>query len=328
MRPFEAVILGYYGMGNLGDELILTSLMDLFASVGVGPEKLAVLSGNPSETEKNHGIKAFDRWSIAEIFRACRMSRTFLLGGGGLLQDSTGINSVLYYGLVLLLSSWARCVPWVYGNSLGPLGSGLSRNIAGFCLKHAEIAAFRDKTSMSLAESLGIKAIKCPDAVLTMEQKASEGREILVNLRPWDGKMELMAGEKLGKFLKDRGRSAIGVAMARGDRCLMENLRKKNILPLKEIISPKNHRDFIWNSGGIAFGMRLHFCVMASLMGMAGVAIPYDPKVRDFASSVSYPLWSGYGKIPEPVLPDGKALKAMGSESRRVFKECFGKVSS
>lgn len=328
MRSLEAVLCGYYGMGNLGDELLLESIIGLFSSVGVERRKLAVLSGNPEETAGRYGVKAVDRWSLPAIWRAFRSSRTFLLGGGGLLQDSTGVKSVFYYGLLLILSSFAGCRPWVYGNSLGPLRSGTGRFLARSSFKSARVVALRDKTSMALAGSLGIKALPCPDPVLSLGRLASAGSSVLINLRPWDGRLERRAASKLGEFLRNDPRPAIGVAMAPEDRRLMEGLMKNGILPLERVVCPRDGHDPVWRSGGSAFGMRLHFCVLASLAGMAGVAIPYDPKVSDFAKSVGYPAWLGQGLPPKPCGPDEKTLSRLNRSSFAVFKTCWEEVHS
>ncbi len=326
MRPFEAVICGYYGMGNLGDELLLRSMIDLFAAMGVGTEKLVVLSGNPCETAKRYGVKTVNRWSLIDIWRACRSSRTFLLGGGGLFQDSTSVRSVLYYGLLLVLSSFSGCRAWVFGNSLGPLSSVEGRFFAGLSLKVARVVALRDKTSMSVAEGMGIKSILCPDPVTSLQLPLSSGSSVLINLRPWDGVLEHRVAGKLGTLLKRDPRRVVGVAMAPEDGRLMAELGEKGVLPLDRVVYPKDAGDPIWRSGEVAFGMRLHFCVLASLAGISGVAIPYDPKVFDFARSVGYPSWLGEGAPPKPSRPDGKWLDRCNEASLSVFKRCWEEV--
>jgi len=58
------VLCGYYGFGNLGDELLLEALIDGLESCGVGRGEMAVLSGSPEETRARHGLVAADRWSV------------------------------------------------------------------------------------------------------------------------------------------------------------------------------------------------------------------------------------------------------------------------
>lgn len=98
------VVAGYYGCGNLGDELILLAIVKAL----VKPDeflKLTVLSGEPKQTSAWFGVSAVHRFNPLKVCLAIRQSSLFILGGGGLLQDRTGLLTMIYY-LSLVLLAW------------------------------------------------------------------------------------------------------------------------------------------------------------------------------------------------------------------------------
>ena len=87
MSHTRAVLCGYYGMGNAGDEALLVSLLQML------PESVEpiVLSGDPQTTQKQYGVVSCHRKSTFDILKALKQSEVFLWGGGRLMQDSTRI---------------------------------------------------------------------------------------------------------------------------------------------------------------------------------------------------------------------------------------------
>lgn len=61
----RAVLCGYYGKGNGGDEALLASLLQMLPH-GVEP---IVLSGNPTQTQLDYGVEAIDRMSPISTLR-------------------------------------------------------------------------------------------------------------------------------------------------------------------------------------------------------------------------------------------------------------------
>jgi len=59
MGQKRAIVCGYYGKGNGGDEALLASLLQML------PKSITplVLSGNPNQTGKRYGVETCDRTS-------------------------------------------------------------------------------------------------------------------------------------------------------------------------------------------------------------------------------------------------------------------------
>lgn len=94
MAKMQAVLCGYYGKGNGGDEALLATLLQMLPD-NVTP---LVLSGNPEATRNRYNVKACDRNSLPQVIQALRQSDAFIWGGGSLMQDTTSAISPFYYG--------------------------------------------------------------------------------------------------------------------------------------------------------------------------------------------------------------------------------------
>lgn len=100
----KILIAGYYGFGNLGDELILSVLIKTLKNQ-YPQSTLTVLSSNVDKSKQEHKILASNRWNIFTVISELYKTDLFVLGGGGLIQDRTSGRSLVYYlGLIF----WAR----------------------------------------------------------------------------------------------------------------------------------------------------------------------------------------------------------------------------
>ena len=90
------MISGYYGFGNAGDEAILASMIQQFRQE-IPDVEIIVLTENPDKTHKEHGVETIQRSNFWRIFKVMGQVDLFISGGGGLIQDTTGFNTVLFY---------------------------------------------------------------------------------------------------------------------------------------------------------------------------------------------------------------------------------------
>ena len=117
MSSTRAVLCGYYGMGNAGDEALLLSLLQMLPDF-VEP---IVLSGNPQATKKSYGVTSCDRKSTFTLLKALGQSDVFIWGGGSLMQDATSMASPIYYAGLMALAQQRglKTIAWAQG--VGPL---------------------------------------------------------------------------------------------------------------------------------------------------------------------------------------------------------------
>ncbi|NET60608.1 MAG: polysaccharide pyruvyl transferase CsaB, partial [Symploca sp. SIO2E6] len=161
MGKIRAVLCGYYGKGNGGDEALLASLLQML------PESVTpvVLSGNPSLTGKQYGVESCDRLSAGQVLQAMRHSDAFIWGGGSLIQDATSARSHLYYaGLMGLAQQLGlRTIAWAQG--IGPLKRQLTRWVARRSFAGCQGVSVRDYGSANLLANWQIPCLQAPDPV-------------------------------------------------------------------------------------------------------------------------------------------------------------------
>ena len=288
------LLLGYYGFGNLGDELLLQACIKILNGRGVANENIIVLSNNPEDTQKNFNVASVNRWKISEIVKAMRKSEYLILGGGGLFQDSTSVKSCVYdWGVVRLAKLFGLKI-FALGQSVGPLRSKISKLLTANALKICEKVQVRDENSFNVAKNLGCKNLELGrDLVLTLKPsrilKSKSNRDLmLVNLRP------CAALERFLKVITPRVQEfpseKIGVALSIDDGKILIECQK--ILGLNEIKLIKNFNDAekIFLSASCAIGMRLHFGVLAKIFETPATLLPYDVKVSEFARQFNIPV--------------------------------------
>src|SRR5918997_1288394 len=171
MGQRRAVLCGYYGKGNGGDEALLASLLQML------PESVTplVLSGNPAETRKRYGVQSCDRSSFFQVLRAMRHSDAFIWGGGSLIQDVTSAASPLYYaGLMGLAQQMGlKTIAWAQG--IGPLKREITRKLSQRCFAGCTGVSVRDKGSATLLADWQIPFTLAPDPVWALENSSVSG---------------------------------------------------------------------------------------------------------------------------------------------------------
>ncbi len=311
MRRYSAVLAGYYGFGNLGDELLLKACIDILTQFGISRNRIVVLSNDPGNTAREFCVEAVNRWKLSEILRAFRDSERVIFGGGGIFQDRTSVKSCAWYWGIVRLARIMGAEVFAVGQSVGPLKSRTSRIFAGSALRACKILHVRDDKSVMLADSLGCKkVIRGCDLVMTLKPDniPSRGERMLVNLRPCP-ELEHYA-EILRPNLDD---NAVGVAMSPEDESAL------SLLGLREIVRVKSFSEAgeLWSTAKSAAGMRLHFGVLSRIFRVPAVMMPYDVKVNEFAVQSGIPCISG--EWIAPVMP--REIPGSVSEISDTFRE-------
>ena len=113
------VISGYYGSKNAGDEAMLAAMIEVFLSIDKKVH-ITVVSANPDDTKKRHGVAAVGLTDIFAIVGAIRKADILISGGGSLLQNVTSGRSLYYYlGIIAGHALCSRHRPYLRAN--GPI---------------------------------------------------------------------------------------------------------------------------------------------------------------------------------------------------------------
>ena len=157
----QAILCGYYGYGNGGDEALLATLLQMLPK-HVSP---VVLSGSPAITESLHGVPACDRHSPLAVLQLLRTSQAFIWGGGSLIQDSTSALSPWYYCALMLTANLMglKTIAWAQG--IGPLNRPQTRWIARQAFRRFSGISVRDAGSAAWVDRWQCAATSAPDPV-------------------------------------------------------------------------------------------------------------------------------------------------------------------
>ena len=156
LRPGDRLlVLGGYGVHNVGDEAILAGLLNLIPP-GV---EVRVVSRDPSETTRIHGVSAVSPMgAMAALVR----STVLIVGGGGIFSGHMGLMGKLIPGFSLLARAKRMRVAFVsvgvYSSTPHWVRQSLKR-LAPFLTSFT----VRDRASVRALESWGIKARRIPD---------------------------------------------------------------------------------------------------------------------------------------------------------------------
>lgn len=316
-RKWKVLLCGYYGMGNLGDELLLSSCIELLNSLGIGPDKIAVMSGSTVYTKKCYNVESIDRWNLNAVAHAARNSETLLLGGGGIFQDSSSFKSPIYYWLIVKIAQACGCKIWAVGQSVGPLRRWLSWILTKNAFSPCKYISVRDIHSTHFVK----KAVLTNDLALSLDLKPGDCVKdtILVNFRHTSSGIEYMSAKDFSAINFPSSSRIIGVGMSKDDAKLMQEMRDKSLIRLDDILVPtKDEAAELFSRGQYAFGMRLHFGVLCLKASVPCTMVPYDLKVKDFATNWGADIWQN-GKCELP--GQWRKLGSVGDAASKIRGE-------
>jgi polysaccharide pyruvyl transferase CsaB len=308
------VVNGYYGFSNYGDELLLGVLCHQLRLRGA---RVLILSADVDDTLARHGkgdgtgtggqvggVQAVGRYKVWEVLKALSGCQLFISGGGGLFQDSTGPNSVLFYGgLIMLARLMGKPVAHLF-QSIGPLTTGWGHWMTQQALRLSQLVAVRDERSAVLATTLlGHRPLVAADLawlsdpIIVPPPQWNPAWRIGISLRPHQD----LTHERLRRFaqflLDFTADSAHPVKFSLIPCQWDEDEQPLMVLAsyLQELLpscpSPRPATSWEWvtedheaitqalGSSHMVFGMRFHSLVMALRCGVQVFGLVYDPKV-------------------------------------------------
>ena len=307
-KPLRAVISGYYGYGNLGDDSILLAIRRQLAQADP-PVRLTVLARRPKSIRNLYGLQAIARFSPVRILHQLRRCDVLISGGGTLLQDATSIRSLMYYLGVIRLAQILRKPVFIWANGVGPVRRGLDRRLVRRCVESCTAVTLRDSDSLAVLRKMGVTRkdiLVTADPALTLT--ASEvtdadlcslgipaGQPLLgVSLRNAPGiERSLPAfAELLDRLSRETGRYIVFLIMQdQGDRAVSEKVRSGMSVPSVLVGTPGDPEAMlgIISCMDAVISMRLHAIIFAARQRIPVVGCAYDPKVDAFLKALGMP---------------------------------------
>jgi polysaccharide pyruvyl transferase CsaB len=315
-----AVICGYYGFGNAGDNAILDSMLTGLQkySPQVRP---VVLSANTKVCAKRFGVRCVSRTNPLAVFCALRRASYFILGGGTLLQDATSPRSLRYYLTVSRLALFFGCRLVIAGSGLGPLYGGRSRLRVAALLRRAVFVGLREPTAHDMLRSLKVSprraSVYADLGILTLPASEERVNFLLTKYaeKGSAGGKDRYVGISLRRVFSRHPRRP-DPAYFRLASALDEICDTCRALPLFFVLAPEDRKFTMeiiarMKNPGVIFpcltpseitgilsrclvavGMRLHMLVFALAAGLPAAGIACDPKIGAFLD---------YAGLPPPV---------------------------
>ncbi|MEW5767256.1 MAG: polysaccharide pyruvyl transferase CsaB [bacterium] len=292
------LLSGYYGCGNVGDELILKAILDRFNECD--SLEVIVASADPAQTAKDYGVKTIDRRHLKAIFFRLRDCQALISGGGGLLQDVTSSRSLYYYLGIMELAIILGKPVIIYAQGIGPIRNSINRFITRTVLKRASLITLREEQSAKVLEGLGFNRqdlMVTADPVLSLPSlaPAEKGKGIGVVIRPLKSRPNL-AG-RIARILDELAEKFPDIPFT-----LIPFHPQYDFDLAQEIKLSMKHKIGIFVGYGLSkyieaierldllIGMRLHALILAAINQVPMVGISIDPKIDSFIQAVDQPL--------------------------------------
>lgn len=313
----KIIISGYYGFGNLGDEAILISIIDRLNTEIENPEIVILYTKAESEILKSYkNVRCVHRMNPLAIFFEMINADLVISGGGGLLQDSTGFTTVLYYLGIVKMALFLRKKVLFYAQGIGPINLDKSKKLITNTLNKVNFITVRDNDSAELLKSLKIDKVPIvvtADPVISMERlsqneidklikknipnfKKNNNPNIAISARPWKSKnnyTEILAKSCDELIKKYNANIYIIPFQIQQDLDICKEIKEK-MEGEAEIIMPPNSEDSVFQFSpkemagmlgqmDLIIAMRLHALIFGFPFQVPCAGIIYDPKVGIFA---------------------------------------------
>ena len=301
------VVSGYYGSKNAGDEAMLAAMLEVLSDLD--PKlHITVISADPEDTRRRHGVDAVSWLDITHILQLLGHADLLISGGGSLLQNITSRRSLYYYLGIIFLALAVRTPVMLYAQGIGPIRGRLACWLTRHIVSRVRLITVRDHGSLAELARLGIRRPRIEataDAVLAIHPVGCEaGRAILtqahaegaepvvgISVRDWCGWTHYKdaLAEAADEIARTYGARIVYLPMqypedVRAAAMLSARMEQPcTVLPgeytTAELLSLVGNMDLV-------IGIRLHALIFAGVMGVPLIGISYDPKIDRFLDSI------------------------------------------
>jgi polysaccharide pyruvyl transferase CsaB len=320
----SAIVSGWAGSTNLGDELLGLALARKLTDRGVAP---IVISTNPALTTSRLGVEAIAHSNWPAVAKSIRRADSLIMGGGGLIQDATSQLNLPYHLARPRLAGLVGTPFSAIGLGAGPVTSRAAKWMTRRVLNRARQVGVRDEGSAELLRSLGIDTpVVAADLALSLPLPAPGARDrIIVALRPpVPGGMRPVASRT--HELDD---AWVGAAAQALDRAASQTGLAVHFVPMQTDRDDAVHRqvadrmtsvvtharptiDTVLDelaSGRVVVAMRYHGAIGALMGATPAVLVGYAPKVNSLAAEVG----TGFQLVADGLDGIGDVAGAVGT---------------
>lgn len=277
----QIFVIGYYGAGNLGDELLLQSICKIIQDYS--PLYFCKHLSNNKYNNSNNSVYKFN---ILKIISTIYSSDYLIYGGGSIFQDSTSVLSLVYYCMLALLGKLFNKKILLVAQGIGPFHHTYTELLTCFVYKSANLITIRegeynrqylDKWQFSKYTQTADLVWNYLNAQLPIKPQESKANIILISLRFTKDQFDIP--ECINDILSSHNN--IQNVNYKFWALSPDDIRLYNQYNLQDfnIDLVKDYQDINWHQVQHIYAMRLHAVIISTIYNISVTCIPYDPKV-------------------------------------------------
>lgn len=285
----KALISGYIGFQNFGDDALLTVLTEHLKEKDCD---ISAFSSNPADTEKNFNIKAYNYKNLFLILREILKTDILISGGGNLIQNETSTLSLLYYCFIIIFAKLCFKKVIIFSQGIGPVRGNFSTFISKLALKCADMITVRDIYSQRILSKWGINSKFTYDACWNFDGPKYQPQNIVgIQIRNYaylHKDFFKIIAKYVDMFFSDY-EIKIFSFQNKNDAQLcykMERALKQRNMDLKtKVVLYKSPNQIAEEFSKLKYliAMRLHANILGLKLGVKVVPASYSVKVRNLA---------------------------------------------
>lgn len=283
----KLLLVGYFGFDNLGDELLLISLLDYLKRNLNDIEPIVLYNKPLSEV---YGARVLSR---RHLLNGIRMVDGVCFAGGSILQDVTSLRSLIYYLGIILLSLIMKRPVIMVSQGIGPIRTRVGKRLLRL-LNFIYSISVRDRDSLEMLEKVGVYKPKCylgNDLVLYLNLEkfrktlTEKSRDVLILVREYPNFKE---GDFLKAIARFREKYNLDISVMITHKLEDKNISERFARRLGcDLISWENPFSIfsVMSTFKLIISMRLHPLIISTLLDIPFLGVVYDPKVKAFISN-------------------------------------------
>ena len=336
-----ALVVGYYGYGNAGDDVLLVRLLALLKE-GLSQETEIVVLARASAKKtlaEELGVKVISRYNPFEIVPELLRCQLLVYGGGSQFQDRTGWLTLPYYSSFALAAQMLNVERRMFvAQGVGPISKPFMASLAAHVISSCDFIQVRDEKSAALLKSWGVEGIGDVGADLALWRRPEEDgpfpqrrARLGVALRPDKGltKKRLKGlAEAVGQAaLKRKERVQLLAFHPEFDKPLLDEFAKmlpKGVNSEYSEVTANNMLE-VTASCRLVLCMRFHAALSALVTLTPFIGLSYDPKTKSLYEECGWPHWLDLKDLSADSLSKHfSSIKKEGSQIEKRLKECRG----
>lgn len=169
-KPSKMLVFGHHGVGNVGDDAMLTHAIDQLKASN--PEvEIGICAGDLTDDEwcRCHRITRHPRTPLSLLRALAQYDQLVLLGGTHIHSTPGTSRYNVINGMLALVLSVARAAGkdvMMAGVGIGPIGDRLGASLARIACRQASFISVRDHRSFACVSNLRLKrtrVVQCSD---------------------------------------------------------------------------------------------------------------------------------------------------------------------